>query len=108
MVAVRQLALQYPKSSFNNGPLLIYLTARDEGRGQKALADLRNDALLKQAKALRSNGGLTDIEYHPLDISDEGSIVKLRDFLKEKHPDGVDIGMMTEKTSQICADMGQS
>ncbi len=29
---VRQLALQYPQSPLNSGPLLIYLTARDTSR----------------------------------------------------------------------------
>ena len=68
------------------------MTARDESRGRKALEELRKDPLLKRDKALSSDGGLADVEYHALDISDEGSIRAFRDFLKEKHPDGVDIG----------------
>lgn len=68
LACVRQLALQYPKSSLNNGPLLVYLTARDEGRGKAALEDIQNDAQLASAKALRSQGGLTDIRYLPLDV----------------------------------------
>ena len=88
---VRQLALQYPQSSFNNGPLLIYLTARDEGRGQEALRKIQADEQLVSAKALRSHGGLTDIKYLPLDIDDTKSIDAFASQLKKNHPDGVDI-----------------
>ncbi|KAL0932332.1 carbonyl reductase [Colletotrichum truncatum] len=87
---VRQLALQYPKSSLNNGSLLIYLTARDKSRGEQALASIQNDADLKKAKALSAHGGLTDIKYHQLDISDSKSIENLASFLKKEHPEGVD------------------
>ncbi|WYZ40966.1 hypothetical protein EsH8_IV_001307 [Colletotrichum jinshuiense] len=87
---VRQLALQYPKSQLNNGSLLIYLTARDKSRGEKALSDIRDDADLKQAKALTAHSGLADIKYHQLDISDSSSISSLASFLKKEHPEGVD------------------
>lgn len=74
----------------NNGSLLIYLTARDKSRGEEALAAIRSDADLKQAKALATHGGLADIKYHQLDISDAKSIEGLAEFLKTEHPDGID------------------
>ena len=82
---VRQLALHYPKSALNTGPLLIYLTARDQGRGEAAVQSLQEDSELKKAKALRSDGGLADIKYHQLDISDTMSIRAFSDFLRKEH-----------------------
>lgn len=90
LAIVRHLALQYPKSSFNNGPLLIYLTARNDERGKAALDSIFNDAQLKEAKALRSHGGLTDVKYLNLDISSEQSIENFAAHLKTEHPDGID------------------
>lgn len=90
LAIVRQLALQYPKSSFNTGPLLIYLTARNEERGKAALESIRTDAQLKHAKALRSQGGLTDVEYLPLDIDDKQSIDDFAGQIKNTHPQGID------------------
>lgn len=90
LAIVRQLALQYPKSSFNNGPLLIYLTARNEERGKAALESIREDVQLKKAKALRSEGGLTDVKYLNLDISSKQSIQDFAAHLKTEHPDGID------------------
>jgi len=88
---VRNLALQYPNSAFNNGPLLIYLTARDRGRGEQAVKDLQNDAELKKAKALASEEGLASIQYHGLDISKPKSTTDFASFLKGEHPDGIDM-----------------
>lgn len=88
---VRNLALQYPSSSLNNGPLVIYLTARDQARGEQALSDIRSDPELTAAKALRQDGGLTDVKYAPLDIADEASRKKFEEFLKEEHPEGIDV-----------------
>jgi carbonyl reductase 1 len=76
----------------NDGALLIYLTARDKGRGEAALKDLYNDPRLKQAKALTADGGLTEIKYHQLDIAEPKSILEFSYFLKTNHPDGIDIG----------------
>ena len=87
---MRQLALQYPKSPLNNGPFLIYLTARDKGRGEAALQQLEQDAQLKQAKALKADGGLTEIRYHNLDITDNFSIESLAKNLKGAHAEVVD------------------
>lgn len=85
LATVRQLALQYPKSALNTGPLLIYLTARDKGRGEAAVQSLYEDSQLKNAKALRGDGGLADIKFHQLDISDTMSIRTFSDFLGKEH-----------------------
>ena len=90
LACVRQLALQYPQSSFNNGPLLIYLTARNEERGERALKEILQDSQLKQAKALRQDGGLSDVHYLQLDIDSQQSIKTFAEHLKAEHPDGID------------------
>jgi len=90
LAIVRQLALQYPKSPLNNGPFLIYLTARDQGRGEAAVKGLEQDAQLKQAKALKADGGLSEIQFHLLDITSSSSIKSLADHLKQTHGDGID------------------
>lgn len=90
MRTVRQLALQYPRSSFNDGPLLIYLTARDKGRGEAALKSIYDDSVLKEAKVLTQAGGLTEVKFHLLDISQTDSIRTFATHLKKEHPDGVD------------------
>ena len=54
----------------------VYLTSRDEARGKAAVAELNKEGL----KPL----------FHVLDIGKEETIVKLRDFIKEKHG-GIDI-----------------
>ncbi|KAL8970155.1 MAG: hypothetical protein Q9183_001651 [Haloplaca sp. 2 TL-2023] len=91
LAVVRQLALQYPSSSFNNGPFLIYLTARDQGRGEAAVKELRNDSGLKKAKALADDGGLTSIKYQALDISKPKSITDFATFIQKEHPEGIDM-----------------
>lgn len=87
---MRNLALEYPKSTFNNGSFLIYLTARNKERGEEALKALHSDSQLKSAKALAEDGGLSEITFHELDINQTKSIQVFRDYLKEKHPQGVD------------------
>lgn len=89
---VRQLALQYPKSALgaSGGSFLVYLTARDESRGQEALAGIQKDEKLKEAKALASDGGVTEIKYQALDIANSQSIKSLASFLQKEHPDGID------------------
>ena len=99
LAIVRNLALQYPKSSFNNGPLLIYLTARDQSRGEEALKLLQTDAQLKRAEALSEDGGLTTIKYHQLDISNKKSIEDFSSFLKKEHPDGIDFAINNAGTA---------
>jgi len=89
--AVRQLALQYPSSPLNTGPLLLYLTARDPTLGQAAITNLTTaDPALLSAKALSTSGGLTTIHFHPLDITSPTSIASFTTFLKETHPSGID------------------
>ncbi|KAF2446749.1 carbonyl reductase [Karstenula rhodostoma CBS 690.94] len=90
LAIVRQLTLQYPKSPLNNGSFLIYLTARDQSRGEAAVQDLHNDAQLKQAKALKSDGGQTEVEYHQLDITDQRSLDSFAAHIKKTHGDGID------------------
>lgn len=91
LACVRQLALQYPQSTYNNGPFLIYLTARNEERGKAALQSIHNDPQLKKAKALRADGGLADVEYLPLDIDSTESIDTFAATIKKKHPEGIDM-----------------
>ncbi|KAI4150951.1 MAG: hypothetical protein LQ340_003796 [Diploschistes diacapsis] len=91
LAIVRNLALQYPKASLNSGPFLVYLTARDQSRGEEALRSLRRDPQLSSAGALREHGGLTDIAFHTLDISSTKSIQDFAAFLNKEHPDGIDI-----------------
>lgn len=91
LAIVRNLALQYPSSAFNNGPLLIYLSARDQKRGEDAVESLRQDSQLKKAKALGEHGGLSTIKYHGMDISKPESIRDMASFLEKEHPDGIDI-----------------
>ncbi|RMD44510.1 hypothetical protein DV735_g724, partial [Chaetothyriales sp. CBS 134920] len=91
LAIVRHLALQYPSSAFSTGPLLIYLTARNEKRGRLALESILNDQQCREAKALRTHGGLTEIEYLPLDIDSQDSIQQFASTLRQRHPDGIDI-----------------
>lgn len=88
---VRQLALQYPSSTFNSGPFLIYLTARDQARGEEAVKTLQNDTQLKKANALASDGGLASIRYHGLDISRPKSITEFASSIQKEHPEGIDM-----------------
>ena len=89
LAIVSRLALHYPKSPLNDGPLLIYLTARDKG-GEAAVKSLYEDPQLQRAEALRSDGGLTDIKFHQLDISDTMSIRVFSEFLRKEHEGPVD------------------
>ncbi|KAL9624673.1 MAG: hypothetical protein Q9160_001027 [Pyrenula sp. 1 TL-2023] len=91
LAIVRNLALQYPQSPLKNGTLLVYLTARNTQRGEAAIQELLADQQLSKAKALTSQGGLTELKFHELDISATKSIQNFRDFLKDQHPDGIDI-----------------
>jgi carbonyl reductase 1 len=82
--------LQYPKCPLNNGKLLIYLTARDKGRGDAAVRELHEDQQLKTAKALTADGGLSEIKYAALDITSKQSIEAFAEHLKQTHGDGID------------------
>ncbi len=91
LAIVRQLALQYPTSALHNSHpgsqgLLIYLTARDQGRGEAAVRSLyEEDAQLGKAKALKKDGGWADIKFHQLDIRDTMSIRRFADYLRSEH-----------------------
>ena len=91
LAIVRNLASEYSSSIFNNGPFLIYLTARDSGWGEAAVRALQDDAQLKKAKALAGEGGLVTIRYRGLDISKSCSIEEFASFLQKEHPEGIDI-----------------
>jgi len=54
----------------------VYLTSRDEGRGLAAVAELNKEGL--QPK------------FYVLDITNEETVTRLRDFMKEKHG-GIDV-----------------
>ena len=54
----------------------VYLTSRDEARGKAAVAELNKEGLMPK--------------FHVLDIGKEETIVRLRDFIKERHG-GIDI-----------------
>ncbi|KIW23780.1 uncharacterized protein PV07_11956 [Cladophialophora immunda] len=90
LAIIRQLALQYPHSPLNTGPLLLYLTARNEERGQAALESIKADPQLQRAKALRIHGGLTDVKFLPLDIDSKRSIEEFAGKITQEHPDGID------------------
>ena len=90
LATVRQLALQYPSSSFNDGPLLIYLTARDKSRGDAALKDIQQDPQLAKVQALESHGGPSTVKFHDLDIADADSIDAFAASMKKTHPGGID------------------
>lgn len=92
LAIVRNLALQYRSSALNHGgPLLIYLCARDRGRGEDAVRALEGDARLKEAKALALDGGEATVRYHGLDVSRTKSILDFAAFLAREHPEGIDV-----------------
>ena len=55
------------------------------------MEEIHADSTLKSAKALQSDGGLTTVEYAPLDIASNTSIEEFQKLIKTKHPDGIDI-----------------
>jgi len=65
------------------------LTARSSSRGEAAVKTLISE--LRDAKVLKEDGGSTSITFKSLDISDERSIISFRDYVKEEHPDGIDV-----------------
>ncbi|KAK8202348.1 NAD(P)-binding protein [Phyllosticta capitalensis] len=93
LAIVRNLALTYPSSPLNTGPVLIYVTARDKTRGEAALSSLLTDPLLIRSNVLSaSGGGPVDITYHPLDIADRASIQRFAATLRSRHGErGLDI-----------------
>ena len=57
---------------------MIYLTARDEARGQATLKELESTIKSKSKLA-----------FHALDISDENSVDRFGNFLKREHEGGL-------------------
>lgn len=90
-ITVRQLALQYAQSPLATGPLLIYLTARDRGRGEAALQSLATDSSLRQAKTLVRDGGNVDVRFHALDVAQHASVAAFAKHVRDAHPEGVDV-----------------
>jgi carbonyl reductase 1 len=75
----------------NSGPFLIYLTARSTERGEAAVQTLEEDGQLKKAKALKADGGPSEIRFHALDVTDTGSVKSFAENLKKEHGErGVD------------------
>ena len=105
LACIRQIALQYPKSSFNTGPLLVYLTARNRERGEAALQSINNDSELERAKALRKHGGLTDVKLLEMDIDSKESIDKFASNIKKEHPDGIDF-LINNAGTRVCSHPG--
>lgn len=54
------------------------------------MKELQQDAQLKQAKALKADGGLSEIKFHLFDVIDKSSVKALTDHLQKEHGDGVD------------------
>ncbi|XP_046961226.1 carbonyl reductase [NADPH] 3-like [Vanessa cardui] len=55
---------------------VVFLTSRDDSRGQKAVTELNKIGLHP--------------EYHQLDVADKESVIRFRDFIKQKYG-GIDI-----------------
>ncbi|KAF9641231.1 hypothetical protein BFW01_g591 [Lasiodiplodia theobromae] len=85
LAIVRNLALQYPGSALNTGPLIIYLTARDASRGEAALKTLESDDQLLNAKVLKAQGGPVSLAFKELDISKKESIDAFAADLQKDH-----------------------
>ena len=54
------------------------------------MRNLHEDPQLKQAKALKTDGGQSEIRYHQLDITDRRSVDTFAEYLKQAHGDGID------------------
>ena len=92
LAVVRHLALQYPASALNSGGrLLIYLCARDKGRGEEAVRMVERDAVLKEKRALVGDGGLPAVRFYGLDVAVEESVRGFKEFLQREHPGGIDV-----------------
>ncbi|KZV96862.1 NAD(P)-binding protein [Exidia glandulosa HHB12029] len=83
LAIVRNIALQYPSSTLNSGPLLLYLTARDTTRGNAAIDALNAEE--KFAKVLKAHGGPVSVAFKQLDISNTASIDGFAADLQREH-----------------------
>jgi len=69
------LAVARAMCSLSN-PVIVYLTSRDEVRGEQAVQSLKSEGL--------------EARYHQLDITDDGSIKALYDYMEKEHG-GIDV-----------------
>jgi carbonyl reductase 1 len=53
--------------------------------------NLYQDKQLKEAHALVTDGGLTEIKYHSFDVTDKESVQSFAKHLTQTHGDGIDI-----------------
>lgn len=84
---VRRLALQYPSSKFNRGPLLIYLTSRNKESGEAAV-----EAVTRQIQeAAAKDSPPVEVKLGVLDIESQDSISMFAASLAANHPGGIDI-----------------
>lgn len=87
--SVRQLAFQYPSSTFNRGgPLLIYMTSRNKESGEKALQTVTQQ--IKEETASKDSPPI-EVKLLLLDIESKESITAFAASLAATHPDGIDI-----------------
>jgi carbonyl reductase 1 len=49
------------------------------------LKELHQDAQLKQAKALKVDGGLSEIKFYTFDVTDKDSVKSLTQHLEKEH-----------------------
>lgn len=70
---IRQLLLQ------TKTPILIYLTSRDPGRGQAAVAKISAES------DVAAKLGDHELKYHQLDITDTKSVEAAKDFIQRTH-----------------------
>ena len=92
------LGLAIVKNLCSNFDGDVYLTSRDKGRGFAAVEELRKLGLKPQ--------------FHQLDIDDEASVLKLRDFIKAKYG-GLDVlvnnaGVAFFEVSSCCPDKARA
>lgn len=87
LACVRQLAFQYPSSTFNRGPLLIYMTSRNKDSGEKALQTVTQQIREGAAK----DSPPVEVKLALLDIENDDSIAAFAASMATNHPAGIDI-----------------
>lgn len=91
--SVRQLAFQYASSTFNRGPLLIYMTSRNKESGEKALQTVTQQIQEAAAASTTKKEGSPPVEVKLalLDIESDESIATFAASMAANHPGGIDI-----------------
>lgn len=87
---VRQLAFQYSSSTFNRGPLLIYMTSRNKESGEKALQTVTQQIQEHQATTKDASPPV-EVKLALLDIESDESIAAFAASMAANHPGGIDI-----------------